>query len=530
MDASLSYSGLFPSTSLSPADLVSLGTRVAVPGPEADDIVVRTPITDEPIGSVPAGDEAAVEATLERAREAQAGWATRDPVDRGAVLERFGDLVLEHRDRLLDLVQLETGKSRAHAAEELLDVPATCTYYAREGPGVLADETRDGAFSLATDARVTYDPVGVVGVISPWNYPLTLSMTDAIPALLAGNAVVCKPDEKTPFIALALAELLEEAGLPDGVFSVVTGSGPVVGPALIDHVDYLAFTGGTETGRIVAERAGRNLIDCSLELGGKNPFIVLADADLERTARGAVQGCFTNAGQLCLAAERIYVEASVYDDFLEAFVGETRKLTLGTGIGDGADVGSLIDGGQLERVEAHVDDAVARGASVLTGGRARPDLGPFCYEPTILADVDPASRAACEETFGPVVSVVPVDSLEDAIEAANDSAYGLNASVWTDDRHLGLEVARRIDAGTVCVNDAYVAGWAAVDAPMGGVGDSGLGRRHGPEGLKRFVESKTIATSRVGPLRKPSRVPTDPVVRGMAGLRRLRRRLEGWRP
>ncbi|THE66505.1 succinate-semialdehyde dehydrogenase (NADP(+)) [Salinadaptatus halalkaliphilus] len=509
--------------------LETLSARVRTTGNQ-DEITVRTPITDEPIGSVPACTATDVTTAVERARRAQSNWASRSVAERAAVIERFGDLVAEYREWLLDVVQLETGKARHHALEEVLDVPLTCSYYADEGPSMLADESRSGAIPLASDATVSYDPLGVVGVISPWNYPLTLAMTDTIPALLAGNAVVCKPDERTPFIALALADLLSEAGLPDGLFGIVTGEGATVGPALIDAVDYVAFTGGTETGRTVAEQAGRNLIGCSFELGGKNPMVVLEDADVETAARGAVKGAFTNAGQLCLAPERIYVHEARYEAFLEAFVGATRKIRLGHAFDYGPDVGSLIDGDHLETVREYVESAVDDGASVLSGGRARPDVGPFWYEPTILTDVEPDAKLACEETFGPVVTVHPVADTEEAIERANDSEYGLNASVWTTDRDRGREIAREIDCGTVCVNDPYTVGWAAIDAPMGGVGDSGLGRRHGPEGLRRYVDAKTIATSRIGPIDAPPGVSPRWFARIMAGTTALQRRLRKWLP
>ncbi|WIV66392.1 succinic semialdehyde dehydrogenase [Natrialbaceae archaeon AArc-T1-2] len=514
-------------TRLSSGRLENLSARVETTGGR-ESISVCAPATDDEIGTIPACTATDVEVAASRARSAQSAWAETPVEQRASILRRFGDLVSERREALLDLVQLETGKSRRHAVEEVLDVSLTCSYYAAYGPDAIAEEGRRGAIPLAADARVSYDPVGVVGIISPWNYPLTLSMTDAIPALLAGNAVVCKPDEKTPYVALALAELLEAAGLPPDVFQIVTGDGPTIGPALIDRVDYVAFTGSTETGRAVAEQAGQNLIDCSLELGGKNPMLVLADADVETAARGAVQGAFTNAGQLCLAPERIYVDDARYDAFLDAFVGATRGLTLGLAFEYGPDVGSLIDGDHTERVAAAVEAAVDDGASVVSGGRRRPDVGPFCYEPTILTEVDPDSQIACEETFGPVVSVTPVSGTDEAIERANDSPYGLNASVWTRDRERGREVAREIDCGTVCVNDAYMAGWAAVDAPMGGVGDSGLGRRHGPEGIRRYVEAQTIATSRIGPLEPPSGVPTRWFVRALSGLTALQRRLLRW--
>ncbi|QKG93647.1 succinate-semialdehyde dehydrogenase (NADP(+)) [Halorubrum salinarum] len=507
--------------------LDDLPERVARSRPaDGDDAIdVFAPATGERIGRVPACDADDVAAAVDRAGDAQAEWAETPAAERARVVDRFGDLVADRREELLDLLQLETGKSRRTAVEELFDVPTGCAYVASEVPDALAEERRRGVAPGITTATVTREPVGVVGVISPWNYPLTLSMADAIPALAAGNAVVLKPDEKTPFGALLLSELLEVAGLPADLFQVVTGEGPEVGPPLIDAVDYVAFTGSTSVGRTIAERAGRNLIGCSLELGGNNPLVVLGDADVDEAARGAVQACFSNAGQLCLSAERIYVVESAYDAFLDAFVRETEAVTLGTGYDYDADLGSLVDDDQLARVESHVEDARERGATVETGGRARPDVGPYCYEPTVLTGVEPDATVACEETFGPVAAVTPVPDADAAIAAANDSHYGLNASVWTGDRERGAEIAREIDCGTVNVNDAFLATWGAVDAPMGGFGDSGLGRRHGPEGIRRYTETRTVGVSRVGPLTFPERVPTDWFVRGAFAAMEVGRRV-----
>ncbi|TKX75088.1 succinate-semialdehyde dehydrogenase (NADP(+)) [Halorubrum sp. GN11_10-6_MGM] len=504
----------------------TLGSETGADGADSPGAIdVFAPATDERIGSVPACDADDVEVAVEHSRDAQEAWAETPPAERARIVERFGDLVADRREELLDLLQLETGKSRRTAVEELFDVPTGCSYVASEAPGALAEERRRGVAPGIATATVTREPVGVVGVISPWNYPLTLSMADAIPALAAGNAVVLKPDEKTPYGALLLAELLEVAGLPDGLFQVVTGEGPTVGPPLIDAVDYVAFTGSTATGRTIAERAGQNLIGCSLELGGNNPLVVLGDADVDEAARGAVQACFSNAGQLCLSAERIYVVESAFDAFLDAFVRETEAVTLGTGYDYDADLGSLVDADQLARVESHVEDARERGATVETGGRARPEVGPYCYEPTVLTGVDPDASVACEETFGPVVAVTPVPDADAAVAAANDSPYGLNASVWTANRERGAALARDIDCGTVNVNDAFLATWGAVDAPMGGFGDSGLGRRHGREGIQRYTETRTVGVSRVGPLTFPERLPTDWFVRGAFAATRIGRRI-----
>ena len=529
MNDSMGSESVLEATAWTNRRLDTLAARIGTQTTSANgQIPVTAPAVDEEIGAIPELSAADVEAAVTRTRSAAADWRATSVSERAAVVERFANLVADNQAELLDLIQLETGKSRIDAFEEAIEVPQSADYYAETAPSVLASEARESGLPVLTTAEVQYDPVGVVGVISPWNYPLVLSFTDLIPALLAGNGVVLKPDEKTPFTALRLAELLVDAGLLEGVLTVVTGDGPTVGGTLIDYVDYITFTGSSETGRTVAERAGRNLIDCSLELSGKNPFIVLDNADLEQAVRGAINGAFTNAGQLCLATERIYVEKPRYEDFLDAFVTATSELTLGAPFEYAADVGSLIDGDQLERVESHVTDAEESGATVETGGAVRSETGPYFYEPTILTDVPDDSLPACEETFGPVVSVEPVKSGAGAVEAANSTDYGLNGSIWSSDSERANALAAQLNCGTVCINDSHFAGWAAYDAPMGGVDQSGIGRRHGPEGLLRYTEPKTVATSRIGPLGSVPGLSDTVYTRTLTALTNAQRRLGQW--
>jgi succinate-semialdehyde dehydrogenase/glutarate-semialdehyde dehydrogenase len=507
-----------------PAGLVDLATTTG----EEGSMSVEEPYTGEELGEVPACGEAAVDLAVERARDAQETWADRPVDERAAVLERFHDRLLDRQDELLDVVQLETGKARRHAYDEVMSVAVTARHYAVRAPGYLESERRRGAFPLLTRTDVHHDPKGVVGLIAPWNYPFELVVSDAIPALLAGNAVVCKPAEQTTHVALYAKRLLDEAGLPEDVFQIVPGEGSEVGPPLIERVDHVGFTGSTAVGREVAAQAGEHLTSCSLELGGKNPAVVRADADLDRAVRGLVRGCFDNAGQTCIAIERIYVHESIYDEFVRRFADAARDRRPAATYDFGPELGSLVSAEQLERVESHVEDARVDGATIRTGGRARPDVGPYFYEPTVLTDVEEEMDVCCEETFGPVVSVHPVVDDEEAVARANDSEYGLNASVWTEDEERGRELARRIEAGTVNVNEAYVAAYASVDAPMGGMKDSGIGRRHGEEGFYKYTESKTVATQRADAFSEPP-VPFGAFTRVMTAVLKVWRRIPGLR-
>jgi acyl-CoA reductase-like NAD-dependent aldehyde dehydrogenase len=398
---------------------------------------------------------------------------------------------------VLDLIQFETGKARRHAFEEILDTAVVSRFYARRAERLLRPHRRNGALPILTKTWELRLPVGVVGFIVPWNYPLNLAITDAVPALMAGNTGVLKPDPQTSFTALWAVDLLREAGLPADVFPVVTGEGPLLGPALGERVDYLMFTGSTRTGRLVARQAADRLIGCSLELGGKNPMIVLADADVDRAVDGAVRGCFVGAGQVCVSIERIYVHQSLYERFLSLFAERARALKMGAELDYSIEMGSLTSERQLAAVEAHVSDALGKGATLVAGGCRRPDLGPLFFQPTILTDVLEDMKVYAEETFGPVVSVYPFASDDEAIAMANRSRYGLNASVWTRDTRKGVRLARRIQAGSVNVNDAYAATWGSVDSPIGGLKESGLVPRHGAEGILKFTQTKTIAVQRL---------------------------------
>lgn len=464
---------------------------------------ISRPADGRRLGSVPECQRPDMEAAVDGAAAAQTDWADRSLDDRVNVLRDVAAELLDRREALYDAVCIETGKARRDAAEEVADAAFTAQYYASRGPTMLTAKRRRGPVPMLTRTREYRDPLGVIGLITPWNYPLTLVVSDAVPALLAGNTVVVKADQRTPLTALFARRVLLDAGVPPDAFQVVTGMGPELGPPLIESVDGIGFTGSTSVGRTIGEQAGRALTPVSLELGGKNPLVVLPDADPERAAAGTVRGGFASAGQLCIAVERVYVHEQVADAYLSALVEKTEALSLGVDGAWGTDVGSLLSGTQLEKTRDHVTDALERGATLETGGRHRPSIGPWVYEPTVLTDVPDEATLNEEETFGPVVAVHEVPDVEAAIRRANDSPYGLNASVWGEDTERAEQVARRIRCGTVNVNEAYAAAWSSYDAPMGGMADSGMGRRHGREGLFRWTESQTVATQRGPPIAPP---------------------------
>ena len=509
----------------SPENLQRLARRVTVTSPGRGVTTSYAPFTATVLGTVPQCTADDVAEAFRRSREAQREWAARGVRSRAKVFLRYHDLVLERQRELLDLIQIENGKARTHAFEEVADTAATARYYAHSAPSHLRSRRRQGAIPGFTHAIEHHHPRGVVGIIAPWNYPLNLAITDAIPALLAGNGVVIKPDSQTVFTALYGVELLEEAGLPEGLFQVVTGPGSEIGTPLIGQADYVCFTGSTTTGRHVARQCGERLIGCSLELGGKNPMLVLADADLDRASKGAIRASFSTAGQLCISIERMFVHESIYDEFTRRFADRVSAMRISPAFDFSADMGSLVSEKQLATVQEHVEDAVQKGASVLAGGKPRPDIGPYFYEPTVLADVRPGMTLCAEETFGPVVSVYPFRDEAEAIERANATSYGLNASVWTTDVRRGRRIAARIQAGTVNVNEGYAAGWGSLDAPMGGFKDSGVGRRHGEHGIQKYTESQTVASQRWMPIDAPPGMPFEKFANISLRMVRLQKRL-----
>ncbi len=514
-----------PPAAATPAPTGNLVSQITVESTPREQIRVLAPAGGSIIGSIPACQEGDVGMAAERARAAQSAWAALPFGERARIFLRFHDLLLKRQDEVLDLIQLETGKARRHAFEEILDTAVVARYYARHAKRILRRRWRKGALPGLT---LTYElrcPIGIVGFIVPWNFPLNLAITDAIPALMAGNAAILKPDAQTSFTAMWAVGLLREAGLPRDVLQLVTGEGSKVGPALIAHVDYVMFTGSGRTGRLVARQAAERLIGCSLELGGKNPMIVLRDANIEAAVDGAIRGCFPGAGQVCISIERIYVDQSIYPRFVARFAERTRGLKLGVSPDYSMEVGSLTTARQLATVEEHVRDAVQKGATVVTGGRARPDLGPYFYEPTILTDVREGMKLYAEETFGPVVSVYPFATEAEAVERANATEFGLSASIWTRHTGRGLEMARQVRAGSVNINEAYAAAWGSVDSPIGGMKQSGLHPRHGAEGILKFTESQTVAVQRLLPIAPSLGMSPELYARVMTVLLRVLRHI-----
>ena len=460
-------------------------------------IAVENPATGRTIAHVDDLDAPAVEAAVARARAAQPAWNALGTARRAELMRGLRAWLVANREEVVQLVIGENGKTREDAMlAELWYLADSLGYWAKQGQKLLKDETVRAHSPLLFGRKVVirYDALGVVGIIAPWNYPLTLSIGDAIPALMAGNTVVVKPSEITPLATVRLAEAAREIGFPEDVLTVVTGKGQT-GAALVEVADMIMFTGSTATGRKIGARCGERLIPCSLELGGKDPLIVLDDADVGRAANVAVEWAMRNSGQICLSVERAYVMEPVYDEFVEKVTKQVRALRQGVPQGAGSvDVGAITFGPQLDLIEGHVKDAVDKGARVLVGGKRGPGPGRF-FEPTVLVDVDHTMRCMTEETFGPTLPIMKVATEEEAIRLANDSPYGLGSSVFTKDLERGKRVAGELRAGSTWVNDAIMS-YLAQEAPMGGAKSSGLGARHGAQGIRKYTQPHTILVAR----------------------------------
>ncbi|HEY7615254.1 MAG TPA: succinic semialdehyde dehydrogenase [Terriglobales bacterium] len=467
-------------------------------------VISANPATGETLREFECATEHEVHAAVTRPRAAQPAWSELGARRRTALLKNFQRLLHEKKSEVGRLITREAGKPYVEAlTTEVIVVLDAVRFLIENAYGLLRDESLPhGNLVMKTKAgRIVREPYGVIGIISPWNYPFSIPATEALTALVAGNAVVIKPSEFTSLVALELAALLYEAGVPKDVLQVVVGDGATGAALLNSEIDKLVFTGSVPTGKRIAQAAAARLLPVVLELGGKDPMLVLEDADIDVACSGAVWGAFVNAGQTCLSVERCYVHRRLYESFLEVCARKAGQLRVGNGMDAETDMGPMIHERQLRIVEQQVEDAKARGARVLTGGTRLPDLGPNFYAPTVLADVTPEMRIMREETFGPVLPVMPFDTQEEAIRLANDSDYGLAASVWTRDRARGEEVARRIAAGTVMVNDV-VSCFGVAEAPHGGLKASGIGRTHGRFGLEEMVRIKYVDSDRLPGMKK----------------------------
>src|ERR1700742_3669693 len=482
-------------------------------GAAAHTIAVENPATGELITTVPVLGVEELEGMALRARQAQPQWEAIGFDGRARIMRRAQKWMLDNADRVLDSVVRESGKTYEDA--QLADLGYTVTalgFWAKEASNYLADErvkSWNNPVAAGKKLVIRYVPVGVVGVIGPWNYPIANSFGDCIPALMAGNSVILKPSEVTPLSSVLMAEMMRECGLPEDVFQVATGDGST-GAALIGQVDCVMFRGWSRTGKAVMRAAADALVPCYLELGGKDPMIVCADADLERAANAATFYSMNNGGQVCISVERCYVEEPIYEEFVARVTDKVRALRQGepTGVGT-VDVGAGVFPPQLDIVDEHVRDAVAKGAKVLTGGHPHSDRGRY-YEPTVLVDVDHSMRLMTEETFGPTLPIMKIANAEEGVRLANDSAYGLQASVGTSDAARGEQLARRIEAGVVCVNDAQI-NYSALNLPMGGWKTSGLGTRHGSGGILKYTKTQSLFVTRRAPFkREPFMFPYKP--------------------
>jgi acyl-CoA reductase-like NAD-dependent aldehyde dehydrogenase len=463
------------------------------------------PATGETLRELPCTSDAEVHAAVARSRAAQPGWNALGVRKRITILRKFQGLLYERKSDVARLITREAGKPYVEALLTEVMVVLDAARFCFENAYAFLREENLPHRNLAMKAkagRILREPYGVIGIVSPWNYPFSIPATETMAALVTGNTVVLKPSEFTSLVALELASLLHQAGVPDDVLQVVVGDGATGAALTGSAIDKLVFTGSVPTGKRIAQAAAARLLPVVLELGGKDPMLVRDDADIDVASSGAVWGAFVNAGQACLSVERCYVHRKIYEPFLDACVRKTRQLRVGNGMDENTDVGPMIHERQLQNVQAQVDDALAQGARLLTGGARLTELGPNFYQPTVLADVQHNMRVMREETFGPLLPIMAFDSDDEAMQLANDSEYGLAASVWTRDRARGEALARRLQVGTVMVNDA-IACFGISEAPHGGVKASGIGRTHGRFGLEEMVRVKYVDSDRLPGMKRP---------------------------
>ena len=461
---------------------------------------LRSPVTMEPTGELVCANAEDVAAAIDKARAAQPAWAATTMQQRREIIERALQIVLQRQDEIIDTVVAETGKAKTDAMSmEVFSVADSLCYYAKNAEKFLKPRKRrvHGLLGIMKQLRIVYKPLGVIGLITPWNGPFVLVMNQAVQAILAGNTVVAKGSEVTPYSAKLAEDILNQAGLPEGVLQVLLGDGDTGAAIVRGGVDKISFTGSVATGRKVAEACASQLIPCTLELGGNDAMIVCADADLDRAADGAWLGSCMNTGHYCCGTERIYVVAEVYDEFLRLVLEKGKALRQGQQHGWQEDVGAVFWDRQMAIIEAHVEDARAKGASILVGGRRNPDLPGLYYEPTVITDVTNEMDIMVLETFGPVLCIQKVNSEEEAIALANDSEFGLNGNVWTKDKEKGYRLATAIDTGSCSVNDMAVS-YGIPAAPFGGKKNSGLGQVNGKKGLRCYCHEMPIVIDRFG--------------------------------
>ena len=486
------------------------------------ELTINNPITGEPVDRVLNNTPDDVFQAVERARAAQPGWNARGARGRARLLRLWADALWRSRDTLVQTIRAETGKTDTNALLEIIVLDAMLDYYAHHAPRLLRPQRRRTLFPVVQTGHVYYEPHGVAGFITPWNYPYFNALGDAIPALVAGNAVVIKPSELTPLTSLHAARIAYMVGIPRDVLQIVTGDGQT-GAALVDGVDCISVTGSTATGRKVALRAAERLIPYTLELGGKDPMIVLEDADVDEAARAILQGGLENAGQMCVSIERVYAHERIYDALVARVQTFAAQIQVGTGDGLDVHMGSMQNERELVRSEAHIADALAKGATLVCGGKRRPDIGPLFLEPTVLAGVDHSMDVMRDETFGPLIPIMRVSSAAEAIRLANDSRYGLSSCIFSNDLKRAERLAQQLCAGDTSINrPQFVV--ATPSLPMGGRGESGVGRRGGPEGLLRFVTTHSVLVDRRW-VRNDALTLLDPVLYQLYKLLRVARRV-----